>query len=57
MIYIAYGAFLHLFRYPQVIVIFSDDCIGLVFFYTKISALALPTHDGMECLFFKGLFG
>ena len=32
--------------YPQVIIIISDDCSGLVFFWTKISALVLQTHDG-----------
>ena len=59
IIHISYGAFLHLIstkkRYPQVIVISSDDCVGLTFFQTKISALALQTQDEMECLFFKGL--
>ena len=45
-----YRAFLHLMGYPQVIIIFSDDCIGLVFFWTKISSLALQTHDGKEWL-------
>ena len=55
MNYISYGAFLHLIRYPQVIAIFTDDCIGLVFFWIKISALALQTYDGMEYLFFQCL--
>ena len=41
--------------YPQVIVIFSDDCIGLVFFWTKISALALQTHYGKEMFIPQGL--
>ena len=41
-------------RYPQAVAIISDDCIDLVFFWTKISALALQTHDGKECLFLRG---
>ena len=54
MVYISYGAFLHLMRYLQVIVIFNDDRIGLVFFWIKISALPLQTHDGKEYLFLRG---
>ena len=41
-------------RYLQVIVIFNDDRIGLVFFWIKISALPLQTHDGKEYLFLRG---
>ena len=32
MIYISYGEFLHLIRYPQVIAIFTNDCVGFAFF-------------------------